>query len=145
MPDAGVRILCGYRNEKYIDAYGRNWEGDRAYIGGSAESTPVHFISRTYDPGLFQTMRTGKFRYHIRLAPGRYELRLYFVETQFGPNNPGGGGENSRVFNVYANGRPLLTNFDILADGGPDTADVRVFNNIGPEKVGFSIYFLSRG
>ncbi len=135
--ESGVRILCGYRNAKYIDSYGRDWEGDRAYTGGQAQQKSIRFISRTTDPGIFQTMRTGKFRYHVPLAPGDYELRLYFVETEYGPNNPGGGGENSRVFNISLNGSMLLTNFDILADAGPNTADVRVFDNIKPDKSGF--------
>lgn len=143
--DAGIRILCGYGNQKYTDSYGRNWESDRDYIGGRAISNPVHFVSRTYDTGLFQSMRTGKFRYHIPLTPGTYELRLYFVETQYGPNSPAGGGENSRVFDVYANGRPLLTNFDILADAGPNTADVRVFNDIRPNGGGFLDLFFKPG
>jgi len=82
-------------------------------------------------------MRKGKFRDHIPLAPGTYELRLSFVETQYGPNSPAGGRENSRVFDVYGNGQPLLTNFDILADAVPNTADVGVFNDIRPNKSGF--------
>jgi hypothetical protein len=97
VPDAGIRNLCGYGNAKHTDSYGRNWEGDRAYIGGSAQINPVRFISRAHDAGLFQTMRIGKFRDHVRLAQGTSELLLYFVETQYGPNNPAGGGENGRL------------------------------------------------
>lgn len=136
-PESGARILCGYRNRKYIDSYGRAWDGDRAYTGGLAQQKSIRFISRTTDPGIFQTMRTGKFRYHIPLISGKYDLRLYFLETEYGPDNPRGGGENSRVFNVLLNGKPLLTNFDILADAGPNTADVRVFDNVQPGKSGF--------
>jgi hypothetical protein len=63
-------------------------------------------------------------------------MRLYFAETVYGENNVAGGGETSRIFDVYANGRPLLPGFDILRDAGSLTADVRVFKDISPDRDG---------
>jgi hypothetical protein len=84
-------------------------------------------------------MRIGpKFSYRIPLKPGVYEMRLYFVETRFGPNMPGEGGEDSRRMNIAVNGRPLLTSFDIYTDAGGDhMADVRAFKDITPGPDGF--------
>ena len=49
----------------------------------------------------------------------------------------GGGGENSRNFHVVANGRRILSDFDILSDGeGPGIADVRAFKDITPSDDG---------
>jgi hypothetical protein len=60
-------------------------------------------------------------------------LHLYFVEGAFGPAMPSGGGENSRLFEVLANGTPLLNRFDIYSDaGGSNIADVRAFKDISP-------------
>jgi Malectin domain len=64
---------------------------------------------------------------------GVYELHLYFIESTFGPAMPAGGGEISRLFEVRANGQPLLSRFDIYSDaGGSNIADVRVFKDISP-------------
>jgi len=94
---------------------------------------PRQFIARAYDPKIFQAGRTGNFTYKIPLAAGVYELHLSFIEGTYGPALPAGGGENSRLFDVLANGKPLLSRFDIYSDaGGSNIADVRVFKDISP-------------
>lgn len=54
------------------------------------------------------------------------------------------GGENVRVFNVLINGILALRNFDIIADAGRSTADVKVFKDIGPAKDGYLHLALSK-
>jgi len=133
-----VRILCGYGKDKYIDRAGNNWSGDRYFTGGTALSQPPEFIARAPDLGLYQTLRSGAFTYDIPLRPGTYEVRLYFVETHYGPGAVSGGGETSRLFNVFINGLPLLKIFDIIKDaGGNNIADVRVFKDVIPAPDGY--------
>jgi len=76
------------------------------------------------------------FLYRIPLGPGVYELHLYslyFAETNCGSGTSAGGGENSRMFHVDANGKRILSDFDIIADaGGPGIADERVFRDLSP-------------
>jgi hypothetical protein len=86
---------------------------------------------------LYLTGRTGVFSYKIPLAPGTYELRLHFAETTYSPASSLGGGENSRVFDVQLNGKPLLQQFDIVSDAGANTADVRVFRDVSPSNDGY--------
>src|SRR5262249_17525749 len=51
----------------------------------------------------------------------------------YGPGMPAGGGEISRIFTVLANGKPLLSRFDVYSDaGGSNIGDVRVFKDISP-------------
>lgn len=127
-----VRLACG-RSQAHIDRLGRQWVADQYFEGGSAVEQPTRFIARAFDPRLFDSARAGDFAYHIPLAPGSYELHLYFVETLYGPGTPGGGGELSRMFDVFANDRPILSSFDIISDAGdPFVADVRRFKNISP-------------
>ena len=96
------------------------------------------YIWRTQDPTIYRTSRQGDFSYNIPLKPGTYELRLHFAETLYGPEDAGGGGEGSRIMMVTANGKPLLVDFDVLADaGGGRTADVRVFPDTSPADDGF--------
>jgi len=132
-----VRIRCGYSRPIFKDEEGTVWMGDRYFTGGFVTELRDQHIARTRNPELYLSARTGVFSYKIPLKPGTYELRLHFAETTYSPNSSLGGGENSRVFDVQLNGRPLLTQFDIVSDAGPNTADVRVFRDISPEKDGY--------
>ncbi|HUI44227.1 MAG TPA: malectin domain-containing carbohydrate-binding protein [Terriglobia bacterium] len=132
-PNGDVRILAGYLKGTYVDRAGDTWEGDRYFEGGEALAQPRQFIARTPDPTIFQTLRSGEFSYDIPLQPGNYELSLYFAESHYGPDTLSGGGETSRLFDVFMNGQPLLHLFDIIKDaGGNNRADVRVFKNVSP-------------
>lgn len=131
-----VHILAGSRR-KYVDHAGKLWSPDAYFSGGSAVQSAVQHIWRTQDPILYRTSRQGNFTYDIPLKPGTYELRLHFAETLYGPEDSGGGGEGSRTMAITANGRPLLSEFDVLADAGGDrTAEVKVFHDISPASDG---------
>jgi hypothetical protein len=128
-----VRILAGYAREGYIDHAGAVWGPDRYYSGGVVLNGRPQFIDRTLDAAMYQNCRSGDFGYDIPLKPGLYELHLYFAETIYGPDTLAGGGESSRIFNVESNGKPILTEFDPLADAGAgNTADERVFTDVAP-------------
>ncbi len=134
----GIRIAAGLDAPDYVDTAGRRWLGDRWFSGGRAASSPDSPILRTRDSFLFRHRREGCFRYAIPLPAGAYELHLLFAERVWGPGNPSGGGESSRLFHVYANDRQLLSYFDVLAEAsGPNTAHERVFTNLRPAPDGF--------
>jgi hypothetical protein len=138
VPTDPVRILCGYTKDRYIDRDGNAWLGDRYYSGGEALSQPQQVIARAPDVALFEAFRAGGFSYNIPLKPGNYELHLYFVETHYGPGTLSGGGETSRLFNLWMNGKSLLKIFDIIKDaGGNNVADVRVFKDVAPAADGY--------
>ena len=132
-----IRIRCGYSRPIYKDEEGNLWSGDHFFSGGVATELRDQHIARTRNPELYLTARTGVFSYKIPLPPGTYEMHLHFAETTYSPASSLGGGENSRVFDVQLNGRPLLTQFDIVSDAGANTADVRVFRDIAPEQDGY--------
>jgi hypothetical protein len=128
-----IRLLAGRGPARYSDHNGHLWEGDRFFQGGDAILGRSDVVTRGFDRNLFGGMREGGFEYAIPLKPGAHEMELFFAETMFGEGNPLGGGEGSRVFEVRANGKPLLSGFDVVADaGGADLADSRVFRDIGP-------------
>jgi hypothetical protein len=136
-PGNEVRILCGVENSGYIDAFERAWQSDRYYEGGSVgQATHGQVVLGTRDQQLYHSRREGQFRYDIPLNPGVHELRLYFAEMVFGDNNVAGGGETTRIFDVLMNGQPLLSQFDVIADAGADTADIKVFKDVGPASDG---------
>jgi len=131
-----IRILAG-ATRKYVDHAGKLWSPDSYFSGGAAVASSVQHIWRTQDPIVYRSSRQGDFTYNIPLKPGIYELHLHFAETYYGPENPGGGGEGSRVMTIRANGEALLQNFDVLEDSGGDrTAEVKVFIGISPASDG---------
>ena len=137
--DNSLRIIAGYDRANYIDRDGHVWQADSFYEGGGPWAGPLRqFIARTSDPALYQGGRYGVYAYNIPLKPGNYELKLHFLERVYGPGLETGGGENSRVMDVTANGQMLLKDFDIVSDaGGPEIADVRVFKDIQPGSDGY--------
>jgi hypothetical protein len=127
-------IMAGSSASNYTDQVGHVWSPDRFFDGGQSWKVRYRRILRTLDPQLFLNARQGEdFGYDVPLTQGLYELRLYFAETFYGEDNSEGGGESSRIFDVFANGEKILSNFDPLSDaGGSNTADVRVFAGIAP-------------
>ncbi len=129
-----IRILAGDRKSALIDKAGQSWGPDRYFAGGV--SVPrLNAISNTPDPSLYSAERYGNFRYVIPVADagGAYTVRLHFAETWWGPSNPGGSGEGSRIFNVLCNGALLLESFDIYKQaGGENRALIKTFHGIRP-------------
>jgi hypothetical protein len=133
----GARIVCGSTKSAVRDRSGSEWDADAFYSGGTPSEIAAQPIYRTRDPFLFRSMRSGEFSYKIPLKPGVYEMRLYFADTSYAPGDGMDGGENLRVFTVLVNGIPILRAFDIIADAGASTADVKVFKDIAPARDGY--------
>ena len=127
-----VRLLAGNLTGTYTDCIGRVWHSDRYFTGGWGFDSGSHLVMGTRDPHLYQTRREGTFSYDIPLPLGVYELRLHFAETLYGETNPAGGGETSRLFNIYVDGTEVLDQFDVICDAGANMADIRVFKDISP-------------
>lgn len=126
-----LRLLVGYQGSPKIDSAGAYWEADRYFSGGAAFERPHLPVLRTSDPMLFDQWRTGDFSYDIPLAPGPYELHLFFVASP--PED-----FKTQFFNVSANGELLLSNFNINADAlGTNIADEKIFKEIHPDKDGY--------
>ncbi len=131
-----IRILCG-GSRSLVDHAGKLWNADAWFTGGAPVKSAVQHIARTQDQAFYRTSRQGDFHYDIPLKPGIYELRLHFAETVYGPESAGAGGEGSRIMSVRANGKPLLSQFDVVDDAGAGhTADVKVFPDISPGQDG---------
>src|SRR6185437_13798471 len=126
-----LRILAGRTGPPYTDRFGRLWISDKYFTGGSAVAD-THSILATPDVGMFRSHREGTFHYDIPLRPGVYEMHLYFAETKFSDPTGLQGSDDMRVFNVLTNGRRILEGFDVAADAGLNTADIRVFKDIRP-------------
>jgi hypothetical protein len=133
-PAAESRILAGYHGPPFIDRQGHTWSADSYYHGGvSSALRPGYFIEGGPDVHLLRGRRAGRFGYDIPLRPGSYELHLYFAETEFGPGNPGGGGDSTRIFQIFINRTMRLDGFDPLGQAGaPNRILDRVFKDVVP-------------
>ncbi len=124
-----IRIVC--RPNGYRDSYNQLWEPDHFYRGGVQITRPTG-AALPRDSDLVKGERYGKFAYTIPVPPGKYQARLYFWEYWFGADRPGKGGVESRLFDVFCNFRPLLTNFDILKREPKNQYVVEVFHGLTP-------------
>jgi len=91
------------------------------YSGSSLVGNSYNPIANTTDPALYQSERSGSFSYNIPVANGSYTLNLHFAEIFHTASG-------KRVFNVAAQGKTVLSNFDIFAAaGGANRAIVKSF------------------
>ena len=91
---------------------------DQYYSAGSGTAGTAAAIAGTADPALYQSERystNGTLRYAVPVANGQYTVVLHFAEIYW--TKPG-----QRVFDVALEGKPRLTNYDIVAKVGPLTA-----------------------
>lgn len=109
-----IRINAG--GSDYTDPSGKVWKADTGYNTGSVYGTSAA-ITGTATPGVYQTTRwnTGGFTYTFTVPNGSYAVNLKFAEIYY--TQPG-----QRVFNVMINGKPALSNFDIMAHAGAANA-----------------------
>jgi hypothetical protein len=126
-----LHILAGSSGSEVIDNSGVRWMPDRYFANGGAWTRPAGFLRGTSRQFLFGTWRTGEFGYDIPLAPGTYEMRLYFTSGQTS------GNEKLAGFNIALHGKLLLEAYDIvMSANGPDVADEQVFRDVGPDSNG---------
>ena len=124
-----IRMVC--RPHVYRDSQGEIWEAEHFYRGGMQITRPTG-APTPKDTDLYRGERFGKFSYSIPVPPGKYQARLFFAEYWWGANRPGLGGVGSRVFDVFCNFRPLLSNFDILKRNPKDGVIVETFHGLEP-------------
>jgi hypothetical protein len=135
-----LHVMAGYGGSEVIDSSGVRWTPDRYFAKGGQWSRDSGVIRGTSRPFLFANWRTGEFGYDIPLAPGSYELRLFFASSQRV------GAETLSGFDVALNGKLLLESFDInLSAKGADVAEEQVFRDITPGEDGFvRLWFSNR-
>jgi len=103
---------CG--GSQYTDATGTIYKADANFTGGNAGTTAVA-INGTTDDVLYQTERWGASSYNIPLANGNYNVTLKFAETYW-------GAAGKRLFDVTVGGITRISNLDVFAKVGKNTA-----------------------
>lgn len=103
----------------FTAADGTSYQADTLFSGGSTHKTKAAIAGTTYDP-LYQSERYGNFTYNIPVANGDYVVTLKFAELYF-------SAAGRRVFDVLIEGGKVVSNLDVFAQVGKNTAyDVTV-------------------
>lgn len=133
-----VRIIA--RDVPYYSNDSRWWSPDMYFQGGrlSESQQPA---GGTDDPEFYETERWGHFSYAIPVAPGRYTITLYFMEHRAADgrdrdaaNSP--NDSDDRVFNVFCNGKAILSNLNIRELAGENRPLVRKIKGLEPNAQG---------
>ena len=99
---------------QYTDAAGVIYQADAYFTGGNAGTTGVA-INGTTDDLLYQAERWGASSYNIPLANGNYNLTLKFAENYW-------AAAGKRLFDVTVGGVTMISNLDVYAKAGKNTA-----------------------
>ena len=128
-----VRIICS--SHPGLDREGRLWKADRYFSGGRIAELPEPIQGPSF--GGFSSYRTGNFNYAIPVAGGDYQIMLVFAEPVHGHGALAAEGKGLRVFDVYCNGRTLMSGLDIFKEaGGAYRVIYKSFRHVKPDAQG---------
>jgi hypothetical protein len=112
-------VLINAGGPAFTDSVGNVWAADKNFSGGTTYSK-ANAIAGTVDDALFQTERYGTFSYNIPVPSGTYSVTLRFAELYW-------TSAGKRVFNVSLEGQTVVSNLDLFAAVGANTALDRTF------------------
>jgi hypothetical protein len=137
-PETVFKINCGNSGDKY------GFVPDLGYDGGTADSTTdIIDVKAPYvaPASVYQTARCGDCSYALPVAPNSFG---YIIRLQFADWKSSAAGQ--RKFNVSINDKPVLTDFDIVAEAGAkDKAVMKEFQHVMPGDDGFIRLQFSKG
>ncbi len=130
-----VRVLA--RQSPYYSNDSHWWSPDNYFEGGQL-ATYAQEVTGTDDPELYETERWGNFSYAVPVTPGRYSVVLHFAARHSRPGEPTSETADlvSNVFNVFCNGRALLSNFNVVSEAGKTDVVVKRFSGMEPNAQG---------
>ncbi|HZN65580.1 MAG TPA: malectin domain-containing carbohydrate-binding protein, partial [Tepidisphaeraceae bacterium] len=106
----------------FTDSAGRAFNADTGFIGGCAVNE-TFAVEGTEDDALFSSHRAGSsFTFSRPIADGNYAVLLEFAEPV------SGAAAGQRKFDVSAEGRTVLDDYDVAAGAGPRAAVAEAFN-----------------
>ena len=133
-----VRIVA--RDVPYYSNDSRWWSPDAYFKGGQISSSHEPALG-TDDPEFYETERWGHFSYAIPVPPGKYTVTLHFIEHHAGPESAdvpqsGEAGLQERVFNVFCNGKTVLSKLNILDEAGENHPLMKKIKGLEPNAQG---------
>jgi hypothetical protein len=124
-----VRIVA--RDVPYYSDDSRWWSPDAYFKGGQISASQEPALG-TDDPEFYETERWGHFSYAIPVAPGRYAVTLHFIEHHAGNGDGASSATAQRVFNVFCNGKTILSNLNIGDEVGENRPLAKKIKGLEP-------------
>jgi Malectin domain len=128
-----VRIVA--RDVPYYSNDSRWWSPDTYFKGGQLSSSQEP-AQATEDPEFYESERWGHFSYAIPVAPGRYTVTLHFIEHHGAAASTSAPAAQDRVFNVFCNGKTIVSNLNIVDEAGENRPLVRKVKGLEPNAQG---------
>ncbi|CAN0891181.1 Kinesin-like protein KIN-14Q [Linum grandiflorum] len=117
LPAPGMSINVGYTDDQTVSKDGLSYMKDSCFLGGDTVKTNAIIgdgMEEDESFSLYQTARMGNFSYCFQsLEPGDYDVALHFAEIVFTNGPPG-----LRVFDVFLQGKKVVSDLDIFAQVG---------------------------
>jgi len=113
-PVADVVFAVNSGGGAFKASNGITYASDKNYSGGATYYND-NSISNTIDDGLYQSERKGNFEYVIPLSNGTYEITFKLAEIYHNRTE-------GRQFDILGEGVALVSNLDIFAEAGKNTA-----------------------
>jgi hypothetical protein len=143
---SGIEILPGVRGHlrpvriaardvPYYSNDSRWWSPDAYFKGGQLKSSQEPALG-TDDPEFYETERWGHFSYAIPVTPGRYTVTMHFIEHHSGDSAPPSSAGQGRVFDVFCNGKAILSKLNIAREVGENRPLVRKIKGLEPNAQG---------
>jgi N-acetylneuraminic acid mutarotase len=106
---AATRLRIDVGGDGVTESSGKVWQADRGYTAG---------VTAGAGDDLYASRRYGNFSYSLPIKSGTYKVKFLFFE----PTHSSAG---QRVFDVVAERKTILNDFDIAAAGGANTPVVK--------------------
>ncbi|WP_432548505.1 malectin domain-containing carbohydrate-binding protein [Kineococcus sp. SYSU DK004] len=117
----GATVRVSTQGSAVTDAAGNTWSAGTGFTGGyQVPSVTSNDIRGTVDDRLYQSEHWGMSAWRAQVPNGTYDVTLKMAETYF-------GAKGARVFSVTAEGTRVVTDLDLFAVAGKDTAVDRTF------------------
>jgi len=122
--DEDVVFAVNSGGDETTGCSGATFDADRNYTGGNTYSNDVDIAGTTSD-SLYTTERWAgekNFSYDVGVDSGEYRVTFKLAEVYFGSENTGGGGNGSRVFDIFVEDERVVDDLDIHRRVGANTA-----------------------
>src|SRR5688572_13939251 len=111
-----IRVDAG--GDGHVETSGKTWGADRGFTAGTTAGGGGA-VAATVEDDLFDSRRFGNFSYSLPIKNGQYRVKFLF-------SDPVHSAAGQRRFDVFAEKRLILDDFDIAAyAGGANTALVK--------------------
>ena len=114
------RIDAG--GDGHVEASGKSWRADDRFTAG-VTANGGDAVADTAEDALFNSHRLGNFAYSIPIRSGTYRVKFLFSDPTYA--RPG-----QRIFDVFAERKLILDDFDIAAAAGDSNVAITKSKNV---------------